>query len=587
MKKVVALVLVFTMLQTTSLPISAAVTTADIPQSSSEVYQKWVAKLANNGEYGAISNPIIVGNYIYIAEGNNNKVIKYDKSGKVVASAQLNGTFAYGSQICSGDNKIFVPLEEGKVQAFGENDLQSLWISKKALTESGSVLTYENGYVYGVLSGTASWGGEVQEAGGAFALSTTDEDVHNSMETKNFKWNDKAENETFYGNGFRIINNRLIVADVQGKITSMNKENGNDKKSVTLDSGMSGVTPAYDAKDGTFYVATHNTTVYKLSLNNDDSIKIEKSVTVHTGGYSAVSPEVYDGKVYIGGSQKAGDTFNAKGFMAVIDENTMNVEHKTETDGNVQSKPLIKDTVSNGVLVYFTANAMPGSIYCANYKNNTFKVETLYTPEKEQQQLCAYDIVADAEGTLYYRNDSNHLFAIGKKKSEVPPVAKNITYVSTPSKATYTGKSITKKLTVKSGNTTLVLNKDYTVSYTSNKNCGQAKMVIKGIGNYTGTYTKYFYIYPKKAALSKLKASKKKAKVSIKKNGGSVSGYQIRYSKYKSFKKSKYKTTSKRTYTIKKLKSKKNIYVKVRAYKKVGSKKLYGSWSKYKKVRVK
>lgn len=167
------------------------------------------------------------------------------------------------------------------------------------------------------------------------------------------------------------------------------------------------------------------------------------------------------------------------------------------------------------------------------------------------------------------------------------PQKPKITYVSNPSKSTYNGKSIKKSLTVKSGSRKLTNGKDYAITYSGNKNCGRAKMTIKGKGNYTGTYTRYFYIYPKKAALKKLKAGKKKLTVYLKKSPGGVTGYQIRYSLKKNFKSSKYKTSKKTTYTIKKLKKKKTYYVKIRAFKTVGGKKLYGSYSKYKKIRVK
>jgi len=40
-------------------------------------------------------------------------------------------------------------------------------------------------------------------------------------------------------------------------------------------------------------------------------------------------------------------------------------------------------------------------------------------------------------------------------------------------------------------------------------------------------------------------------------------------------------------FTIKKLSAKKNYYVKVRAFKKVAGEKIYGSYSKVKKVKVK
>ena len=82
---------------------------------------------------------------------------------------------------------------------------------------------------------------------------------------------------------------------------------------------------------------------------------------------------------------------------------------------------------------------------------------------------------------------------------------------------------------------------------------------------------------------------KKKIKVSWKKNT-KASGYEIVYSTKKSFKGKKTivvktnKTTSK---VVKKLKSKKKYFVKVRSYKQVGKTKIYGAYSKVKTVKVK
>ena len=73
--------------------------------------------------------------------------------------------------------------------------------------------------------------------------------------------------------------------------------------------------------------------------------------------------------------------------------------------------------------------------------------------------------------------------------------------------------------------------------------------------------------------------------VKIKK--ASVSGYQIKYASNKNFKKAKTRNTRKTIYTIKSLRSKKKCYVKVRAYKVVKGKKIYGSYSKVLKVTVK
>ena len=64
-------------------------------------------------------------------------------------------------------------------------------------------------------------------------------------------------------------------------------------------------------------------------------------------------------------------------------------------------------------------------------------------------------------------------------------------------------------------------------------------------------------------------------------------GYQLQYALNKKFKKKKSVQTKKTKYTIKKLKKKKTYYIRVRAYKMNGKKKVYGKWSTVKKVKIK
>ena len=66
-----------------------------------------------------------------------------------------------------------------------------------------------------------------------------------------------------------------------------------------------------------------------------------------------------------------------------------------------------------------------------------------------------------------------------------------------------------------------------------------------------------------------------------------VKGYQISYSTNKTFKEAKKVTVSSNSKTIKKLKSKKMYYVRVRAIRKNKQKTLYGAWSAKKKVKIK
>ena len=63
-----------------------------------------------------------------------------------------------------------------------------------------------------------------------------------------------------------------------------------------------------------------------------------------------------------------------------------------------------------------------------------------------------------------------------------------------------------------------------------------------------------------------------------------VDGYQIEYSTNRKFKNSKTIQMKKTTATVKKLKKNKKYYVRVRGYKHNDGEKVYGKWSKVKKI---
>ena len=153
----------------------------------------------------------------------------------------------------------------------------------------------------------------------------------------------------------------------------------------------------------------------------------------------------------------------------------------------------------------------------------------------------------------------------------------------------YNGKTQTPSITVTYKGKKLS-GKYYTVKCTNNKNIGTATVTVTGKGTYkkcSGKAT--FKIVLKKSTLSSLKTGKKSATLSWKTLTGST-GYQIQYSTSKNFSKAKtvkIAGAGKRSTTIKKLTSKKTYYVRIRAYKIVNKKTVYGAWSVSKKVVVK
>ena len=154
----------------------------------------------------------------------------------------------------------------------------------------------------------------------------------------------------------------------------------------------------------------------------------------------------------------------------------------------------------------------------------------------------------------------------------------------------YTGKALTPAVTVKYGTKKLVKGTDYTVSYKSNKAIGTATVTIKGKGNYTGTTTKTFKIVPKTVTIKSVTSPKTKQLKATWKTDSTVTGYQIAYSTNKNFKSVKTATVTKKSTsskTISSLTKGKTYYVKVRAYKTVNGKKVYGAYSSVKSVKIK
>ena len=153
----------------------------------------------------------------------------------------------------------------------------------------------------------------------------------------------------------------------------------------------------------------------------------------------------------------------------------------------------------------------------------------------------------------------------------------------------YTGKAVKQKnINMYLGEKKLVKGKDYTVTYKNNVKCGKATVTIKGKGrNFTGTKTITFNIYPRKVKNVKVTAGDNSATVKFNKNYGAVTGYQIRYAANENFNGYKAKNTAKTSVKISKLGDKKVYYVKVRAYKVINGKKVFGNWSDTKKIKTK
>ena len=143
----------------------------------------------------------------------------------------------------------------------------------------------------------------------------------------------------------------------------------------------------------------------------------------------------------------------------------------------------------------------------------------------------------------------------------------------------YNGKSKKPNTIVTTDNDELLdLNDDYYAVYKNNKNIGLATVTIKGKSFFVGSKTKKFWIHPDKVKSLKVKQKRNITTIRFRKNKGGVTGYRIKYSTRRDMKHCKYIMTKK---NVCKIKNRHKLYVRVKAYKQVGTKKVYSvKWAK-------
>ena len=153
---------------------------------------------------------------------------------------------------------------------------------------------------------------------------------------------------------------------------------------------------------------------------------------------------------------------------------------------------------------------------------------------------------------------------------------------------TYNGKAKKPAVTVTDANGNTLSHSSYSVSYDSDsKSAGRHTVKITLKGNYSGTMKRSYTINPRATSVTKLSKKSKGFTVKVKKlSAATATGYQVQYSLNSDFKGAKTKTISGTSLTVKRLKGNKKYYVRVRTYKKSGSKKYYSSWSGAKTVKT-
>ena len=392
------------------------ITNAKTPRTTDEAQLLWGAKVSS-GWSDPCSSPIIVDDYLYVMVGA--KIEKVDKkTGEVKATAAAAASGGYTVHLAYGDGMIFAPVDNGQIQAFNADTLQSLWVSEPMGGQTLTPITYANGYVY---TGFAVKGG----AGATFVcLSATDEDPAKTDEVKHPTWACQAPAGGEYGYywaGACVVGDVVVFGSDTGVLTSYSAT-----KNQVIDTFQAdGDIRCSIAREGnTLYFTTKAGKVYSIAMSDagvfdDDSAKAGQASGVTE---STCTPVVYNGRVYVGGGTSSFD----KGTVAVMDAATMRTIYSAQVGGKVQSSALLSTAYAAGedgaVYAYFTYNNTPGGIVVLKDApgQTEAQVSEVFTPEGDMANYCICSLVCDSAGTIYYKNDSGYLMAVGTRSVPDP-----------------------------------------------------------------------------------------------------------------------------------------------------------------------
>lgn len=391
--------------------------TVSVKTPTAETGLKWSVKFGTSYK-DPPSTQVVVDDCLIVMSGK--KLLKLDaETGKTLKSTDMADmpSFGYTSPLYV-DGVIYCPLDNAKIQAFNFKTMKSMWVYTDPLGgQSLTPITYSDGCIY-----TGFWNDETLDAN-YVCINVKDENTKETHESKSAVWTYKSLGG-FYWAGCSVVGDSVIFGCDDGtvysnkpsKAVSLNKKNGKliDTLSIIGDQRSS---MTYNA--GKVYFTTKAGYLYSVAINSDGSFNDSTVKKLSLGGASTSTPVICNNRLYVG---VQGSSFGT-GCLKVINADTLGVIYSAQTKGYPQGMFLLSDAYLNDtgkVNIYLTYNAAPGGITMFTDSVGQTKAESceIFTPTGEMSNYCISSIVCDENGTLFYKNDSGYVFAIGEKAEE-------------------------------------------------------------------------------------------------------------------------------------------------------------------------
>ena len=405
-----------------------AVTTAKTPRTAEETALRWRSSESLNDGWNYVSPLLMVDGDLFCTAGTTIYRIDSETGAVVARGTMADADGAWGNApLAYGNGMVFVPLGNGRVQAFSAGDLTSLWVSESLGSQCTTALIYRDGYVYGSTGNAAP--------AQFFCLTAEDEDLAAEDETKTALWT--AYEADFPSGSYwatPLVTENAVIYGTDANsggtaaLFSRDRRTGGLLDRVDLE-GLGSVRSSLVRSGDTLYFTTNGGDLCSVKLAEDGTLSGLACVRHENTGYSTSSPVIYDGVVYYG----------AQGCLVAADAGTLAELRRVafpDSGAGVQSSPLLTTAYAEEgtVYLYVTQNTTPGTMYVVKDDGETLGLSALYTPE--ESDWCTASAICDGDGTIYYHNDSGYLYAL--ERTETARQRCRVTFAVEPSGAEVT-----------------------------------------------------------------------------------------------------------------------------------------------------
>lgn len=385
---------------------------AQTPESLSSAEVKWKKQYGTYGDYtNSISDGILVEQYICSFQGQYLYYLDRN-TGETVKSVKMRGkgNSAFTKPLYA-DGMIFVPLVNGRIQAFRATDLESLWLYTDIIGgNTATALRYDSGYLY---AGFAD--------GNLVCLNVADEDADQKDEDKTPVWR-KYDSGGYYRSGVYTGETYLYACGRSGSLYCLNKKTGETVQTITFSSELGEPSSAISYASGSIYFSTENGYVCAYPLTEDGLLDTEHAQQIKLDGTIYGTPLVYQGRLYVGsaGMDQYG-TIHSPYHLNVVDigaDGTLSLAYQMNVSGFPKGTGTLTTAYEKQtayVYVYFTTDSTNGSIYLLKDKAGLTapgEGSGLFYQQSDVYGNGSGTVLADKNGNLYFRYESGWMYAI-------------------------------------------------------------------------------------------------------------------------------------------------------------------------------